>query len=567
MGIAKRISMKKIILLLFAVLPISKSFSQTLTEIQAKRVAEFGKVWGLMKYYHPRLADGSLNWNDTLRNYIFKVKNCSSDQEFNSLLSKLFRDIGNYPVDRKKFLKSEKYYTQTFEVGWISQSHFLDTFNKKNLETLLLFFSPTKNNLVVKESAMYDADVIHNNEKDNLTTLIIAWNIIKYEAPHLKLADLNWDDQLEKYIPIAASINNPSRFEYVLAEMLSKIRDSHNFTILPNYENESGNFYLPFNIAYVENKNIIKGIDTMACKFYNMHIGDMIETVNGININIIRDSLRNISRGGHSKIIENEVDEFYLPRAKGNNPIKISLRKADNSLMTLDIQPVTKRNLFDPIKQKAKSKYYSINDSIFYINLMYSSAKDIKLAMKKSHHLKCIIIIIDNRNYPSDKTYRALFNRLPGDNVRIINYYKQNNSTFTGTFPKKFLTNPYYHLRGFANILKPFYKKYKGKIIVLFNETTLSHAEFRNQGFSFIKNKVITVGRNTAGADGRASFKYLPGKIRIAFTMDIVTFPNGVSTQKKGMAPTYYVEDSINSIRNGEDDILNKAIKVATNCD
>lgn len=562
MGIAKRRPMKKIILLLFSVLTISKSFSQTLTEIQAKRVAEFGKVWGLMKYYHPNLATGNLNWNDSLRNYIFRVKNCNSDKEFNSLLGNFLRNPGNYRVDTK-FLRSEKYYTQTFETEWISASQLLDSTIKRNLENLLLFFNPQKNNLVIKESSLYDTGVIHNNEKDNLTTLIIAWNIIKYEAPHLKLADINWDDQLEKYIPIVAPIGSPSRFEYVLAGMLSKIRDSHNFTILPNYEKESKTFYLPFSIAYIENKNIIKGIDTTACKIYNMHIGDMIETVNGIDINIIRDSLRNISRGGHSKIIENEVDEFYLPRANGNNPIKISLRKADNSLMTLDIQPVTKRNLFDPIKQKAKSKYYSINDSVAYINLMYSSAKDIKLAMKKSHHSKCIII--DNRNYPSDKTYRALFNRLPGDNVRIINYYKQNNSTFTGTFPKKFLTNPYYHLRGFANILKPFYKKYKGKIIVLFNETTLSHAEFRNQGFSFIKNKVITVGRNTAGADGRASFKYLPGKIRIAFTMDIVTFPNGVSTQKKGMAPTYYVEDSINSIRNGEDDILNKAIKVATN--
>lgn len=172
-------------LLLFTVLTISKSFPQTLTEIQAKRVAEFGKVWGLLKYYHPNLATGNLNWNDTLRNYISRIKDCNSDQVFNSLLGSLFENIGNYPVNRK-FIKSEKYYTQTFETGRILESQLLDTSIKKNLENLLLFFRPQKNNLVVRESVTYDTDIIHNNEKDNLTTLIIAWNIIKYEAPHLK---------------------------------------------------------------------------------------------------------------------------------------------------------------------------------------------------------------------------------------------------------------------------------------------------------------------------------------------------------------------------------------------
>ena len=564
MGIAKRRPMKKIILSLFIVLTISKSFSQTLTDIQSKRITEFGKVWGLMKYYYPNLTSGNLNWNDTLRNYISRVKECNSDHAFNSLLHNLVENIGNYRADRK-FAKSKKYYTQTFETGWISKSQLLDPSLKRKLEDLLLFFKPQKNNLVVKESVMYDTDVIHNNEKDNFTTLIITWNIIKYEAPHIKLADINWDSQLEKYIPIVASIKNPSRFEYVVAEMLSKIRDSHNFMTLPNYENDLGSFYFPFNTAFVDSKNIIKQIDTAACKDYNIHIGDVIETINGRDINSLRDSLRNISRGGHIKVIDNEVDEFYLLKVKGNSPVIITLRSEDNSLRSLEIQPVTKRTLFDPIKQKAKNKYYSINDSVSYINLLYSSASDVKAALKKFRNSRCIII--DNRGYPADKTYSALFNRLTGGNDRIINYYKQNSTTFTGTFPENFLNNPYYHLRGFANILKPFYRKYKGKVIVLFDETTLSHAEFRNQGFSFIKNKVITVGRNTAGANGAIYFRYLPGKIRIAFTGDIVTFPNGESTQKKGMRPNYYVEDSINSIRNGEDDILNKAIKVATNHD
>ncbi len=46
MGIAKRRPMKKIILLLFIVLTISKSFSQTLTDIQSKELLNLEKFGG-----------------------------------------------------------------------------------------------------------------------------------------------------------------------------------------------------------------------------------------------------------------------------------------------------------------------------------------------------------------------------------------------------------------------------------------------------------------------------------------------------------------------------------------
>jgi len=561
MKISKNCLAIKIFLLVFSAMTVLECFSQELTKIQTKRVAEFGKAWGLMKYYHPILATGNLNWNDSLRDYILKIKECSSDKEFNSLLFDLFRGIGQFPIGQK-FIKSEKYYSQTFETGWISESRLLDSAIKRKLDDLLFFFHPRKNFLVIKESAMYDVQVIHNNERDNLATLIIAWNIIKYEAPHLKLAESNWDKLLDQYIPIVSVIKDPAKFEYAIAEMLSRIRDSHGFMTLPNYEASLGNAFLPFSMDLIENKNVIKEIDTTASKKYNINIGDIVEKINNIDVNLLRDSFRNISRGGHLKVRDAEVDEFYLTRLNSNDSVRMTLRKPGNILMTLYVQPVMKRTLFNPVTAKTKNKSRVINDSISYISLRYSSAKDIRTALKKFHHYKSIII--DNRGYPSGKTYSALFNRLDGGNDRIINYYQQNNIKFTGTFPEKFLHSPYYHLRGYANLLKPFYKKYKGKIIVLFDETTLSHAEFRNQGFSFIKNNVVSIGRNTAGADGAIYFRYLPGKIRIAFTGDIVTYPDGTSTQKTGMKPDFYVDDNIESLHMGKDDILDKAIEIAT---
>ena len=561
MRMSKKCLSKKMTLFILFTTIILRSFSQELTQIQTQRIAALGKVWGLMKYYHPILAAGHLNWNDSLRTYISKIKDCRSDKDFNALLHNLFNNAGR-PSPGQKFLRSEKYYTQTFETGWIRESPVFDSTIKRKLDDLLIFFHPRKNFLVNRESGIYDAAVTHNNERDNLATLIIAWNIIKYEAPHLKLAEGNWDNLFEQYIPVVYEIKDPAKFEYALASMISKIRDSHGFMTLPNYEASLGNTYLPFSISLIENKNVISKIDTMAAKDYNINFGDIVEKINDVDVSLLRDSFRNIGRGGHLKVRDAEVDEFYLTRVKNNNPVRITLRKPGDILTIVSVQPIMNPRLYDPVAAKAKKKSWAINDSVSYISLRHSSAKDIKTALGKFHYHKSIII--DNRGYPSGKTYSALFNRLDGGNDRIINYYKQNNKTFTGSFPAKYLNSPYYRLRGYANLLKPFYKKYKGKIIVLFDETTLSHAEFRNQGFSFIKNDVASIGRNTAGADGAIYFRYLPGKIRIAFTGDIVTFPDGTSTQKSGMKPHFYVGDSIESLRKGKDDILEKAIEIAT---
>jgi C-terminal processing protease CtpA/Prc len=104
-------------------------------------------------------------------------------------------------------------------------------------------------------------------------------------------------------------------------------------------------------------------------------------------------------------------------------------------------------------------------------------------------------------------------------------------------------------------------KYYKGKIIVLIAETTQSHAEYSTMMLQTIP-KTITIGSKTAGADGNISYLNLPGGIRAVYSGIGIYYPDGRETQRVGIIPDIEVKPTIQGIREGRDEILEKAIEV-----
>ena len=105
-------------------------------------------------------------------------------------------------------------------------------------------------------------------------------------------------------------------------------------------------------------------------------------------------------------------------------------------------------------------------------------------------------------------------------------------------------------------------RTFKGKIILLVNEKTLSRAEFTAMALQTADN-VITVGNQTAGADGDvALFEYLGG-YETAMTGVGVLYPDGSETQRVGIKIDIHVKPTIQGLREGRDEILDKAIEIA----
>ena len=106
-------------------------------------------------------------------------------------------------------------------------------------------------------------------------------------------------------------------------------------------------------------------------------------------------------------------------------------------------------------------------------------------------------------------------------------------------------------------------KTYKGKLVVLVNELSQSQAEYTSMAFRAGDNTTI-IGSTTAGADGNVSTIMLPGGLRTMISGIGVNYPNGVETQRVGIVPDIEVKPTIGGIRQGKDELLEKAIEIIT---
>jgi C-terminal processing protease CtpA/Prc len=96
------------------------------------------------------------------------------------------------------------------------------------------------------------------------------------------------------------------------------------------------------------------------------------------------------------------------------------------------------------------------------------------------------------------------------------------------------------------------------------NEVSQSSAEFHAMAYRVHPNATV-IGSTTAGADGNVSGFYLPGNINTMISGIGVYYPDGKETQRIGIVPDIEVTPTIESIKQNEDPLLEKALELIEN--
>lgn len=103
---------------------------------------------------------------------------------------------------------------------------------------------------------------------------------------------------------------------------------------------------------------------------------------------------------------------------------------------------------------------------------------------------------------------------------------------------------------------------YHGKTALLIDGRAVSQAEHLAL---FLKAAgAVLVGSATAGADCIQTDFSVPGGVRVYFSGALVREPNGRLIQRAGVLPDFPVEPTIEGIRAGRDEVLDRAIEVVS---
>ena len=95
---------------------------------------------------------------------------------------------------------------------------------------------------------------------------------------------------------------------------------------------------------------------------------------------------------------------------------------------------------------------------------------------------------------------------------------------------------------------------------MLVDERTIDQAEHVGL-FLGAANKTAYLGSSSAGADGDVNEFVVPGGITIHFSARDVRHANGGKLQRLGLQPSVSVSPTIKGVRDGRDEVLEKAIE------
>jgi C-terminal processing protease CtpA/Prc len=529
---------------------------KTVNNQQVVNLDKLGKIWGMMKYFHPAVAQGEYNWDYELFRIMPEIIEAQSDSVCDLLLINWLHQFGNFELDTnspivKNSLKMsvDLKWTKNNKLLSLPLMSFLDSLKnaKKSNEHYYIDFVQGIGNPIFKNENTYQ-EMTYPDAGYRLLSLFRYWNMVQYFFPYKYLIGEDWNVVLSEFIPKFVDAKNTLEYQTTLLKLIARINDTHANIYQSDIALDiaRGIYIAPFDVKFIENKAVVAEItnDTLIKKT-GISKGDIITKINGKTIEQIVEELKPISPASNE------------PTRLRN--IALEMIRSQNSFLTIEYQhngkiktdTVICQNRLDYYNnniQPKKPSYQLLPSNIGYIYIETLKRDSVSFIMKKLKNTQGIVI--DLRCYPSDFALYELGN------------YLMPYATDFAKFTRTDLTNigDFYFDESVSTIGKKNAKYYKGKIAILVDEGTQSSAEFHAMAFQ-VAPQAVVIGSTTAGADGNISRIGLPGGIRTLFTGIGVYYPNGTETQRIGIVPNIEIKPTIEGFQAERDEILEKAIE------
>jgi len=517
-----------------------------------------GKLWGFLKYHHPEVGKGNYNWDYELFRILPVYLNARNNTERDKTLLDWINKYGKIPTCATcKETPSDAYLKP--DLLWVEKSDMNDELKKKIREIYsnrhqgahyyIQMVSGLGNPLFSNENPY--PNMLYPDAGFRLLALFKYWSATHYFFPYKYQTDKNWDDVLKEYIPIFILAKDELEYEWAAVQIIGEINDTHATLGKANgkIRNFRGENVAPFRAKYIEQKWVVADYFNPELKeSTGLEIGDIITHINGRTVEFIVDSVKKYYPASNEAARLRNIS-MDLIRSNSNTVNIQFISSGQTRQKELSLYARNNLNYYNLNRVNQNEKCYKLLDgNIGYVTMANPKNEDIPIIKESFKNTKGIII--DIRAYPP-----SAFNPFI-----LVSYFVSNSTPFVKhTFGN--VDNPgEFTMRAGREIPKSD-ETYQGKLVVLVNENTQSAAEYLSMAFRAGNNTTI-IGSQTAGADGSVSYIMLPGGLQTGFSGYGVYYPDGTQTQRIGIVPDIEVKPTIKGIKQGRDEVLEKAIEI-----
>lgn len=513
-------------------------------------------VWGFLKYYHPKIAQGQYQWDYELFRKLPSILQAPDQAVCEQILLTWVQQLGENKAQAIQKPKEQEVAIPA-DYQWI-QTQLNSVELKSALSALILSSKPKTHYYISFVPGVGNPIFTNESENENmlypddgyrLLALFRYWNMIQYYFPYRDLIGAEWTQCLHDMLPKFIAASNQLEYQLACKEMICRIHDSHaGMMATDNAIQKSIGDYIPcLKVRIIDDQCVVtKVMDTLLNQYSAPLLpGDVVVSIN------------------HQPLAE--IRKERLPYTPGSN-LATQLRNLSNSillskdsLVQLDILR-DKQKLEIQVPALSKTAVSALMDQpehhnlltilpndIAYVNLNDMGLDSIDHVMKQAIQAKAIIF--DIRNYPNSFCLFLIGNYLMPKSIDMVTWSSANPQQ-PGLFEFKSTT-----AIGYRNS-----KYFKGKVMILVNEETQSMAEYTSMALRVAPNAKV-IGSTTAGADGNVSEIHLPGGLSSYISGIGVYYPDHRGTQRVGIVPDIEVHPTVASIREGRDLLIERAVE------
>lgn len=537
---------------------------EELTDMQAASLYKLCKIWGYVKYYHPSVIDGTLNWDAELFRVMPKVLEADTEEEANDIL---YTWLAAFPADETASTEEgaewvklqEEAGFSVLDTSWIADTAFLGEDLCGYLETLSHITVADRSNAYAafdKRSPYVNFD----NERQSslspeddgmkLLSLFRFWNIYEYYSPNVEITITDWDTVLKEAIPNIIAAEDEKDYVLAIAEVTAQTGDAHISLRDPKgiVANYYGKYFLPCSFKTIDGQVVVW--KTSENGTAGLKPGDVITEIDGISIEERIATLSQYTALPEPDKFVNALSASLLKTEGEQAEVKV-IRNGE--ALTLS---VTAQDRFFRAENPYKNGLME-NGEIGYIDPSALKQGELEKLMEQFADTKGIIV--DLRYYPSVFIPYLLGEYITPEPTQFV----------IGTFPNRAVPGSFYRddtMRSGAGMMaqmggKREYPSYDGKVIILMDETSQSQSEFTVMALRQSPNAVV-IGSPSIGADGNIVSIFLPGGIRFAMTGLGIYTPDGGQTQRVGLQPDIECCPTIEGVRDGRDELIEKAVEL-----
>ena len=356
----------------------------------------------------------------------------------------------------------------------------------------------------------------------------------------------DWNRALGNHLSDIYLAETGEQYQFSLAKLITDIGDGHAFlAVLFEFQSAKGINFPRFRTEIINNKLVVTNFYDNELKTHpKLEIGDEIIAINGTTISEMINERRSYIPSSTEQALLRSV-AVDLVRSDKNELTIEYVRNGKNQSTELPLYSIEESGIFNPPKTESTG-YKILEDNIGYIELSNVTPDQVESIKSELSDTKSLII--DIRGYPKGFILHSLAGWLIEKKTSFARFTAFN------------INNPGEINHSITDYIEPTGKQYTNPVIVLVNEKSVSQAEYTAMALR-ATGRAKLIGRPTDGSDGDMSIIKLPGNVTTGFSGMGVFYPDGKATQRVGIIPDVNVEHTVAGIKEGQDEVLNAALK------